>query len=72
MKAKLSDLYSNGKQLGLRKPYIQWACIKDMTVNEFMNANGFQGIGVGSYKSACNTICKDGHYDRRKNTGRRR
>ena len=52
MKAKISDLYSNGRQLGLRKPHTQWVRIKDMTVEEYMNTNGFQGIGIGSYHSA--------------------
>lgn len=63
---KIKDLYLNGKQLGLRKPNVQWELIKDMTVDNFMLCGDrVSGLGIGSYKSACNVICKDSHYNRR-------
>tara|TARA_R100001594_G_scaffold490_2_gene1894 strand:- start:1449 stop:1691 length:243 start_codon:yes stop_codon:yes gene_type:complete len=74
MNQKLKDLYLNGRQLGLRKPIIQWEMIKDFTVMKFMwSGSTIYGLGRGSYKSACNVICRDGHFDRRylKRGGRR-
>tara|TARA_Y100001963_G_scaffold44742_1_gene62794 strand:+ start:145 stop:360 length:216 start_codon:yes stop_codon:yes gene_type:complete len=63
---KLKELYSNGKQLGFKRFNVQWARVKDMTVDEFFNPRlGFRAVGHNAWRSGMDQICRDGHYDRR-------
>ena len=70
---KIKDLYSNGRDLKFKKPNQMWLACCNMTVEEFVTTKrGIRGIGHGSYKVACDIICRDGHFDRRKRLDRRR
>ena len=66
---KLKDLYT-AETLQLRRPNVQWFYIQDMTPEEFIS-EGLRKrfIGHGTYKRTCDIICRDGHFDRRHNSG---
>lgn len=69
---RLKDLYSNGKALGFKRFNVQWARVKDMTIDEFFNPKlGFRAVGRNAWKSGMDQICRNGHYDRRKTKDRR-